>query len=93
VSLREPVPTPAPVAEKPQPVQVPEPVAAPTTRAKKPQPVPVAEPEPARASASTKKNRPKRPKTEPPKKFHPDPLNPATALLRSLAEEYDKGLF
>jgi hypothetical protein len=93
VSLPEPVPASAPVAEKPQPVQVPEPVAAPTTRAKNPQPVPVAEPEPAPAAASTKKDRPKRPKAEPPKKFHPDPLNPATALLRSLAEEYDRGLF
>jgi hypothetical protein len=93
VSLPEPIPASAPEAETPQPVQVPEPVAAPTARAAERHPASVAQSEPAPAAASTKKDRPKRPKAEPPKKFHPDPLNPATALLRSLAEEYDQGLF
>jgi hypothetical protein len=47
------------------------------------------EPVPAANAASNGSERPAHPRKVPPKTFVPDPLHPATAILRSLAEDYD----
>lgn len=51
--------------------------------------VSVPEPVPAANAASNGSERPAHPRKVPPKTFVPDPLHPATAILRSLAEDYD----
>jgi CheY-like chemotaxis protein len=88
----------SPVIDLPRPDEAPEPAAAGDVELQplpepdpvpEPVPEPVAIPEPVPAaeglSAEPALQRP----AMPPKAFVPDPLHPATAILRALAEEYD----
>jgi DNA-binding NarL/FixJ family response regulator len=93
--LDEPEPEPEPVQEEDEKppaavVTLPPPDEAPDPETVS-EPEPVEIPEPvlaAEASSSEPVPAPQRP-VEPPKAFVPNPLHPATAILRALAEEYD----
>jgi hypothetical protein len=88
-------PVPEPEIAEPEPVSVPEvePVQEPPADTDVPveqvsEPVPVV-PEPVAAAASTEVSKQSAQARILPEKFVADPLHPATALLRSLAEDYD----
>jgi DNA-binding NarL/FixJ family response regulator len=95
----EPVPEPATQPELPQvePVALPEvepvlePPAADVPEEEAPEiaPVPVPEPVPAASAASAGREWTEQAPDMPRKPFVPDPLHPATLILRGLAEDYD----
>jgi hypothetical protein len=83
-----------PVIDLPRPDEAPEPAAAGDVELQplpepEPVPEPLAIPEPVPASEGLSPEPALQRPAMPPKAFVPDPLHPATAILRALAEEYD----